>query len=156
MLHPLEVAHLLEQAGAPDHVIAAGVLHDVIEKGGADAEELRAHFGSEIAELVVAVSDDPRIRSYRRRKAALRRQAASAGDEALMVYAADKLSKVRELKLVNSRTHGQGPRSSVSPRHRFEHYGQSLRLLEERLPGSPLVCELRTELERASQLTDAA
>jgi (p)ppGpp synthase/HD superfamily hydrolase len=29
--HSLEVALLLYRAGAPDHVIAAGVLHDVLE-----------------------------------------------------------------------------------------------------------------------------
>ena len=39
--HPLEVACLLYDAGAPDHVIAAGVLNDVLEKTDADAEDLR-------------------------------------------------------------------------------------------------------------------
>lgn len=32
ILHPLEVASLLLYVGAPDHLIAAGVLHDVLEK----------------------------------------------------------------------------------------------------------------------------
>lgn len=156
IVHPLEVAHLLHQVGAPDHVVAAGVLHDVIEKGRADAEDLRARFGRSIAKLVLAVSEDPRIRSYARRKAALRDQAASAGDEALMIYAADKLSKVRELNLEGGRTSDRRASRSPVPDPRLEHYRRSLRLLEDRLPGSPLVRELRAELQRTPRMTDRA
>lgn len=96
--HPLEVARLLYDAGAPDHVIAAGVLHDTIEKTGADAADLRSRFGSAIATLVLAVSEDPRIRRYQARKDALRKQVAAAGHDALMAFAADKISKARELR----------------------------------------------------------
>jgi (p)ppGpp synthase/HD superfamily hydrolase len=32
--HPLEVATVLYRTGAPDHLIAAGLLHDVVEKTG--------------------------------------------------------------------------------------------------------------------------
>ncbi|TMM17144.1 MAG: bifunctional (p)ppGpp synthetase/guanosine-3',5'-bis(diphosphate) 3'-pyrophosphohydrolase, partial [Actinobacteria bacterium] len=45
MLHLREVASLLYDAGAPDHLIAAGVLHDVIEKTGVAGSELRKRFG---------------------------------------------------------------------------------------------------------------
>ena len=44
--HPLEVATLLYHAGASDQVIAAGVLHDTIEKTSTNATDLRARFGS--------------------------------------------------------------------------------------------------------------
>ena len=98
--HPVEVAWLLYRAGAPDHVIAAGILHDTVEKAGADIDELRARFGPATAELVAAVSEDPAIPTYASRKAALRDQVADAGPDALMVFAADKLSKVRELRPV--------------------------------------------------------
>src|SRR5207237_4195504 len=76
--HPAEVAWLLYRAGAPDHVIAAGVLHDTIENSGVDMGELRARFGTRVAELVLALSEDPDIRPYARRKAALRDQVAAA------------------------------------------------------------------------------
>ena len=92
ILHPLEVASLLYHAGAPDHLIAAGVLHDVLEKTSASDEDLRRAFGPQITRLVLSVSEDERITGYAKRKAALRRQAAAAGDEALMLFAADKLS----------------------------------------------------------------
>lgn len=152
ILHPLEVACLLGEVGAADHVIAAGVLHDVIEKTDADADDLRERFGSSIAALVVAVSEDKRIGSYSKRKAALRQKVSSAGSEALTVFAADKLAKVRELNLRNG---GSGDRPTLSAskrRRRLTHYRQCLKLLEQTLPDSPLVAGLRAELGRSGAI----
>jgi (p)ppGpp synthase/HD superfamily hydrolase len=138
--HPREVAWLLYRAGAPDHVVAAGVLHDTIEKTGADIEELRARFGPETAELVLAVSEDPGIRTYARRKAALRDQVADAGTEALMVFAADKISKVREYSL--------GATTKPPSQRRLTHYRRCLELLERLLNDASLVAQLRAEVDR--------
>jgi (p)ppGpp synthase/HD superfamily hydrolase len=137
--HPLEVAWLLYRAGAPDDVIAAGVLHDTIEKAGASADELEERFGHHTTELVVAVSEDPEIPGYARRKAALRDQVAAAGPEALMVFAADKISKVRELRATRS-----------LPKGRLTHYRRCVELLERLLSDSPLVTQLRTEFDRVA------
>jgi HD domain len=60
-LHPLEVASLLYNVGAPDHVVAAGTSHDVVEDTDVTAEDLRARFGRRITGLVLAVSEDERI-----------------------------------------------------------------------------------------------
>jgi len=146
--HPLEVGWLLYRAGAPDHVVAAGVLHDVLEKTTVSVAELRASFGSPVANLVSAVSEDERIAGYTQRKAALRQQAAAAGPEALMVFAADKVSKVRELRAAISMAepgHERVEKSLVRPR-RLAHYRHCLGMLEERLGDSPLVELLRIEL----------
>ena len=121
--HPREVVSLLYYAGAPDHVIAAGALHDTIEKTDTDASELRKRFGTRVARLVVAVSEDERIASYTQRKRALRNQAADAGEEALMVLAADKISKARELRL----RPGVAQRSR---RRRLTNYRDCLHLLQ--------------------------
>jgi hypothetical protein len=60
-----------------------------------------------------------------------------------MLFCADKLSKLRELRL---ETIGdQSERREVRAR-RLRHYQRALALLEERLPHSPLVRELRHEL----------
>jgi (p)ppGpp synthase/HD superfamily hydrolase len=137
--HPLEVAELLYRAGAPDDVIAAGVLHDTIEKAGATVGELQDHFGPHTTELVVALSEDPEIPGYARRKAALRDQVAAAGPEALMVFAADKISKVRELRATGSH-----------PTARLTHYRRCVELLERLLSDSPLVMQLRAEFDRVA------
>jgi hypothetical protein len=100
IVHPIEVATLLYEAGAPDYVIAAGVLHDTLEKTDATEHELFARFGRRVGQLVCAVTDDQQIPSYARRKAALRAQVAHAGDDALAVFVADTLSKVRGDALV--------------------------------------------------------
>jgi (p)ppGpp synthase/HD superfamily hydrolase len=147
--HPLEVASLLYDAGAADHVIAAGVLHDVLEKSPTSAAALKHRFGAEIAALVVAVSEDAGIGDFADRKRALRDRAAAAGDEALAVFAADKISKVRELRLEASRRERSGkPQISRADRGRLDHYQRSLEMLEQRLPRSPLVRRLRAELKR--------
>jgi (p)ppGpp synthase/HD superfamily hydrolase len=140
--HPLEVAWLLYRAGAPDHVIAAGVLHDTLEKTDANIGELRERFGTRTAALVAAVSEDAEIPSYARRKAALRAQVAAAGSEALMVFAADKVSKVRELTLE--------PTPRKPSQQRMTHYRRCLELLERLLSDSPLVAQLRIELGRVA------
>lgn len=146
--HPIEVSRLLHRAGAPDHVIAAGILHDVLEKTDVTTADLRAQFGLRVSRLVAAVSEDERIGGYVRRKAALRQQAAVAGSEALMVFAADKISKVGELRAaIGQAVHRREPLdpSLVRPR-RLIHFRHCVGMLEERFGDSPLVSRLRAEL----------
>jgi (p)ppGpp synthase/HD superfamily hydrolase len=140
--HPVEVACMLHEAGYPDEVVAAGVLHDVLEDTDVERRELEERFGSRVAELVAAVSDDPSIEEDSERRAALRAQVAGAGEEAAAVFAADKVSKARELRARQSYAHfdrGDGAK--------IEHYEASLELLSEVLPGHELVERLRAELE---------
>ncbi len=157
--HPAEVGWLLYRAGAPDDVIAAGVLHDVLEKTPVDVGELKARFGTAVADLVSAVSEDEGVERYGPRKAALRRQVAAAGPGAMMVFAADKVSRVRELRAVIAtaqRRHERFDETLLRPR-RLAHLRHCLGMLEERLGDSPLVELLRTELgELGDELKAAA
>jgi hypothetical protein len=138
--HPIEVGMLLYEAGASEDVVAAGLLHDTLEKTDATAYDIYARFGRRVGDIVTAVSHDPAIPGYTRRKAALRDQVADAGEDALTVFAADKLSKVRELAL--------GDESATKARSRkLKHYRLSLEMLQERLPDSSLVAALQTDLD---------
>jgi (p)ppGpp synthase/HD superfamily hydrolase len=141
VIHPVEVASLLSQHNYPDEIVAAGLLHDVLEKSEAEREELEARFGPHIAGLVAALTDDPTIADAGERRAALRQQVAEAGDEAAAVFAADKISKVRELR--HRARSGDLDRESLE---RLEHYRESSEMLEALLPGSSLVAELKREM----------
>jgi len=144
--HPIEVGSLLYEAGAADDVIAAGVLHDTIEKASTNRTELRQRFGARTATLVAAVTEDEHIRGYASRKAALRRQVEAAGTDALMVFAADKVSKVRELPFDGADREAETV--SRTKQRKITHYRHCLEMLERHIADSPLVLQLRAELER--------
>jgi (p)ppGpp synthase/HD superfamily hydrolase len=157
VLHPIEVATMLADVGAPDHVVAAGVLHDTLEKTDTKAGDLRERFGARVTALVVALSEDPTILGYAERKAALREQVSAADDEALMVFAADKVSKARELRLAFA-TAARPPsfRRGSKPQRKLAHYRHCAELLDERLSGSPLVASLHHELTELTETEQAA
>lgn len=144
LTHPIEVASRLHQIGAPEHLVIAGLLHDLVEKAGVSETQLRRRFGARVTRLVSAVTDDGSIAGYAKRKAALRRQVAQADDEALTLFAADKLSMLRELRREIKQDR---PGNETLRARRLKHYKRSLAMLEECLPESPLVRDLRRQLQ---------
>ena len=144
ILHPLEVAVLLRNRGYDDEVIAAGLLHDLIEDTDATADELRDRFGPRVCGLVAALSDDGSIEDYAERKAALREQVERAGPDAAAIYAADKVAKARELRATITRDPAAA--GEVAIQRRLRHYEASVEMLERALPGHPLPRQLRFEL----------
>lgn len=151
LLHPLEVASLLQRSGYPDYVIAAAVLHDVLENTDAEQVDLASRFGPEICELVALVSDDPTIPGEEERKDEVRDRVRGAGGHALVVYAADKISKVRELRTLLA--NGLDERQAEIKSRR---YWKSLDMLEQTTPDKRLVELLRFELEALRELPPAS
>ena len=147
VLHPLEVASLLDRSNYPDFVVAAAVLHDVLEDTDVKRPELEERFGPEVAELVAAVSEDPSIEGEEARKDGLRERVGRFGGYAAAVYAADKISKVREIRTQLARG---DPRSELETK--IERHRKSLEMLEDTIPGSRLARALRFELEALDEL----
>jgi (p)ppGpp synthase/HD superfamily hydrolase len=144
LLHPLEVGALLHVFGYPEHVVAAGLLHDILESSDTTAVELRMCFGPVIAGLVEAVSENPAVDPVER-KARLREKVAVAGAEAGAVFAADKLAKVREIRI---RAAGDpGFARDAALRRKLDHYTASRWMLERQLGNHPVVQALAFELE---------
>jgi (p)ppGpp synthase/HD superfamily hydrolase len=147
MLHPLEVASLLELARYPDYVVAAAILHDVLEDTGAKRSELEAEFGSQVADLVALVSDDPSIVDEEARKQDVRERVRHAGGDAAVVYTADKISKVRELRSLMA---DGMPEAEAAAK--LQRYWGMLEMLEQTMPDSRIVELLRFELEALERL----
>ncbi len=95
--HPRMVAATLAERGYPEEILAAALLHDVVEDSDTTVEDLRAEFDAEIAELVATLSDDESIESYRDRKDEHRGRVAGVDGDALAIYAADKLANMTTL-----------------------------------------------------------
>lgn len=143
ILHPVEVAALLTSRGCDEEVVAAGLLHDVVEGSDAGIDEVQDAFGARVARIVAAVTEDESIADYAERKAALREQVAAADGAAHAVYAADKLAKTRELRAQAAR---DGSADDGTLDLRLEHYEASLRMLQTVAPELPLVHQLAFEL----------
>jgi (p)ppGpp synthase/HD superfamily hydrolase len=149
ILHPLEVAHLLRGRGYPDEVVAAGVLHDILEDTDVEADELQRVFGANVADMVCSVSEaQGEGGGYRERKARLREAVAEAGGDTVAVYAADKIAKARELRLGLVR---RSPDARLDA-DKLEHYWESLAILERRLGHHAFSRDLRFELEALEML----
>jgi (p)ppGpp synthase/HD superfamily hydrolase len=133
--HPVAVAGLLADDAQPPRVVVAGILHDVLEDTDATGDELQALFGTDIAQLVGALTHDPSIRKYQARKAALRQQIVDAGPDAAAVSLADKAAKLRSV-------------ASRPARRKLRHYREALRGIEQRYGPSRLSAMLREELDR--------
>jgi (p)ppGpp synthase/HD superfamily hydrolase len=141
--HPVEVGSLLRRDGQPDEIIAAGLLHDVLEKTRTTSGELHRRFGAGIARVVESVSDDPWLADYRSRKRKLRDRIAHADPGTRAVFAADEIAKVRELALLlASRLNERENRAELA------HYRASLDMLRRVDGHTPLVDRLDGELDQ--------
>lgn len=148
------MAALLHTTGYGEAAVAAGILHDAVEDTDVEIETIAERFGSEVRELVQAMTEDPEIEPYEARKAALRQQIAQFGEAATAVYAADKVAKVRELRAQAGRDPELLRSEEIQPR--LEHYLRSLAMLEQATPEHPLVQKLRFELEALRALPPEA
>jgi (p)ppGpp synthase/HD superfamily hydrolase len=151
LLHPLEAASMLDRASFPDPVVAAAVLHDVLEDTDVREAELERRFGPEVSGLVAVVSDDFSIAGDERRKEDVRERVRRAGGDALALYAADKVCKVRELRVMIA-----NGLSAEEAKVKERRYRKALAMLTEAMPAHRLVDLLRFELEALDQLPPEA
>ena len=95
--HCFMVGYILERAGFPEEVVAAGVLHDVLEDTDSDLEELKQLFGERVALLVNSVTEQDKALSWEVRKARYRERLGSIPDEAKAITAADKIHNINSI-----------------------------------------------------------
>lgn len=92
--HPMETAAIVTAFTNEPEMIAAALLHDVIEDAGATKEELEEKFGSRVAFLVESESED-KSRSWMERKGTTVEHLKSATRDEKILALADKLSNIR-------------------------------------------------------------
>lgn len=103
ILHPVEAAAIVGSLTEKQEVIAAAVLHDVIEDTPVTFEEVAAEFGSRVAALVWSESEDkrenlPPEQTWRVRKEEAIEVLKQTKDlEVKMLYLGDKLANMRSI-----------------------------------------------------------
>jgi len=154
--HPVRVAALLDEHGYGDEVLAAALLHDVVEDSETTLDELREQFGGEVAGLVGAMTDDESIDDYRQRKAEHRERVAAAPVESLAIYGADKLTNSITLREAYAEE-GDAVRGEfkVPLELKLEIWEADLALLREKAAELPFLDELEGELSRLRACLEA-
>jgi hypothetical protein len=90
---------ILAQNGCPVEVIAAGILHDVIEDTPITVDDLRLQFGKKVASIVEKCSEPDKSLSWRERKQHTIDFLAKASMEVKFVACADKLDNITSIAL---------------------------------------------------------
>ena len=134
--HPVEVARLLRDAGFEEDVVAAALLHDVVEDSATDVEEIRERFGEAVADLVAGMTEDESIEPYEERKAAHRDQVRAAGRDTAALFAADKLVNARLIR----------DSGSSADTAKLDHYERTLATLSAEHPDLSFLGALAREL----------
>jgi (p)ppGpp synthase/HD superfamily hydrolase len=147
--HPIQVTALLDEHGYGEEVLAAALLHDVVEDSETTLDELREKFGGGVAGLVGAMTDDEDLDDYRQRKAEHRERLAAAPVEALAIYGADKLINSRTMRAAYAEE-GDAVRDEfkVPLELKLEIWELDLGLLREKAAELPFLDELERELSR--------
>jgi (p)ppGpp synthase/HD superfamily hydrolase len=146
--HVVEVGALLHEAGFDDDLVAAGLLHDAVERGTLGSDRLRDEMDDEISSLVLALTEDATISSFPERKEALRDQVRTAGPRAITIFAADKLSDIRGLRRgIDRHRDSIEARMGTTVDGMAAHYRESVDMIEAHEPRLAFTAELRVELE---------
>lgn len=105
IVHPMSVAIILMKNNGSKNVVAAGLLHDVIEDTDASFSEIRKIFGGEVSELVRAVTEPKKLRkpssdlkaTWKQRKQHTIDILINAEKDVKLLSCADKLSNIKDL-----------------------------------------------------------
>lgn len=100
IVHPFEVALILQENGVADEVIAAGILHDTLEDTDLSEDDIKEIFGETILELVLGASEElegRENRSWDERKLHTIESLKNAKEHVKMIACADKLSNIRSM-----------------------------------------------------------
>jgi (p)ppGpp synthase/HD superfamily hydrolase len=147
--HPRMVAATLAAHGYPDEVLAAALLHDVVEDSDTTVEDLHAEFGEAIADLVAALSDDESIEDYRERKDEHRSRVAVVDGDAFAIYAADKFTNLTTLHgAIDAEGMGVADEYDVPIGLKLEVWEADVAMLRHEAPALALLDPLASAISR--------
>lgn len=145
--HPVAVAEKVASVGFDDEVLAAALLHDVVEKSEIEGGAIHERFGRRVGELVEALTEDETIEDYEERKKEHRERVGRSRPEAVAIFAADKLTNVAMLREAYALiAEGVSDELEVSLDLKIYIWEMDLEMLFDKQPGSALTKKLADEM----------
>ena len=154
ILHPVEAMTIVAALTEDEEVLAAAVLHDVVEDTNTTPEDIENEFGSRVRELVMAESEDkmkglPADASWKARKQATIDHLVKLKSDALLICLGDKLANIREMSR-DYKEHGDKLWERFNQKDKAEHawyYSSVFQILAQALGESPAIREYRALLK---------
>ena len=154
IVHPLAVGRILARQGMPEQVVAAGLLHDVLEDTPTPPSEIARLFGRRVASMVEEVTEPDRRHSWEQRKRAYLRHLKKASRGALAISCADKLHNTASLLAAYRR---EGPvvfdRFSRSVDQKLDYHRAVCRAIRAAWPGCPGLMKLERLVDRLEEIS---
>jgi (p)ppGpp synthase/HD superfamily hydrolase len=144
--HPVHVARLLAARGYDDEVLAAALLHDVVEDTLVTLSDVRERFGARVAELVACVTENPELPTGERKRA-YRERVRRSPQAARAICAADKVCNLADLHEAASNSAEQVlARFAGGLDAQVKRFSAELSMLEEAGADRGLRAAMRAEL----------
>lgn len=89
--HSISVGFMLKNIGCREDIIVSGLLHDIIEDTDYQYNDILNMFGKNIADNVLALSENQDIKNFRERKAEFINRLSMQDNEIILIEVADKL-----------------------------------------------------------------
>ena len=126
--HPIALANvLMNEAGVRDaKVLCAALLHDTVEDTETTPEELQAHFGRAVRDIVLEVTDDKNLPKAERKRLQIVK-AKGLSRRAKLVKLADKICNLRDI--------AESPPADWDLKRQQEYYDWAKRVID-RLRGT--------------------
>lgn len=153
ILHPFAVAMRLQKEGFSDDVVAAGLVHDVLEDTDYPAEQLRKELGNKVYKMVLSVTNDDTL-PWEEKKTKYIETVRRGSEGAKAVALADKLHNLESLFIIYDK---EGPavwkkfNKGVEAKLWFEE--SVLKMLKETWD-HPMVGEYERQLKKLRKLVN--
>lgn len=100
IVHPINVAQILDFYGYDDNVIAAGYLHDVVEDTKYTIKDIEKRFGEDISSLVYGASEPDKSLSWEERKQHTIDNTKDLDMRHKAIICADKISNLEDIRIM--------------------------------------------------------
>lgn len=100
IVHPIDVSKILSEYNLSEEVIAAGLLHDVLEDTSYSYEDILSLFGEKIAKLVLIATEENKKDSWEERKLRTINKIKNLNLEEKLLLCADKISNLEDMLIL--------------------------------------------------------
>lgn len=97
IFHPFTVGMILQRNGCDEDVVAAGILHDVVEDTPYEFEDIEREFGKTVRDYVYDASEPDKSLEWEERKKHTIEQIKNAPMGSKLIVACDKINNLQDL-----------------------------------------------------------